>query len=514
MNIVKMCLIEKRKNKGRKNVLILLAFVLFEILYFTYGEQRSMNTHPQGWLSVLYYAPLLNSIFLPTIIAILASRHMDIEHRAESFKLLYTFTKPEKIFFTKICYGSLMLFGACLLQVTALLGVGKYLLFPSDMPIPYYIWYFATTFIVSEILYLLQSILSFFFANQAVSICTGLAGSLGGVFLLYLPEGIIQRIIPWGLYGCTLAIRMDWNRTTRAVHFYQAPLPFKDLLVCFLWLFVLLCLALIMSRRVDIDGADFLSRCKTQTKSSYARKTHFHLLPSEIMKMKSSPAWLALLIIPAISAVIGTINFTQNQDVLSNDWYCLWSQHTLFLDFFFLPILLGVFISSIWRVEHNGTNWNQIAAHVQASKLVLQKFLTSLLFSALTILWIFILYFACGKYAGIPSPLPEELINWILFGFLGSCCVVCIQLFLSLIIRNFVLPIGLGFAGSIAGLLFTIKVSPYILPYSLMSIGMRANNPHFELDYRWFLPAAAVNIILWLTACIIYISHSDVQTHE
>lgn len=512
MNILTMNLIERRKNKGRMNFFILLAFILFEVLYFTYGEQRNMSAHPQGWLSILYYAPLLNSIFLPTIIAILASRHMDLEHQGDNFKLLYTFTRPRNLFFTKICYGSVPLFAACLLQSAALIGVGKYLLFPGQIPFPLFLWFFISTFMVSEILYLLQSILSFFFSNQAVGICIGLAGSLAGTFLLYLPEGIIQRIVPWGLYGCTLCVRMDWNAQTRVVHFYSISLPYKELFFCFCWLAALLYFTITWLRKSDIEGNGF--RIRTKSRNTAPRNHRFSFLPAELIKMKNSPGWIALILVPVISAVIGTINFTQNIGVLSNDWYSLWSQHTIFLDYFFLPILVGIFAGCAWRVEHSGTNWNLTAAHVSAEKLVLEKFLVTSLFCGLTLLWVSLLYFIGGKYADIPALFPREFPNWILLGFIGTCCVISIQIFFSLIIRSFVLPIGISFAGGILGLLVSVKVTPYFLPWSLLNIGLRGNNPHSTPDLTKFLLVSAVNILLWLLASIYYIRRSDVKTHE
>lgn len=516
MNLLHLISIEKRKNKGRKNFPILLGFVLFQVFYFSFNESRSMTAHPQGWLNILYYAPLLNSIFLPTILAILGSRHMDMEHRAESFKLLYTFARPKNIFLAKICYGSIQIFAICCIQVAALIGVGKYLLFPPDFPVSYYAWYFISTFIVSEILYLMQSILSFFFANQAVSICTGLAGSLAGTFLLYLPNGPLQRIVPWGLYGCTLSVLMHWDRATRAVDFYQIPFPYKDLFVCLLWLLALTCLAAYCLKKTDIDGNFLTVRGSSGAgqKSKKSGKSSLHYLPAELMKMKGSPAWLALFIIPAISAVIGTVNYTGNIGILTEEWYSLWSQHTLFLDYFFLPVLIGIFISSIWRMEHTGTNWNQIAAHLPASKIILQKFLASLLFNGLTILWIFALFISCGKFVGIQSTLPGKMPEWLFFGFLGSCCVSAIQIFFSLVIRNFVLPIGLAFAGSVSGLLLSAKGFPYLLPYSLLSVGMRANNPHYNLDFKKFFLSFGIWIIFWIGASIIYIRRSDIKTHE
>ena len=66
-------------------------------------------------------------------------------------------------------------------------------------------------------------------------------------------------------------------------------------------------------------------------------------LKVEILKCKRSPVWLAFLVLPLFPAVLGTVNYLGNQEVLENGWYSLWSQHTLFSSMFFLPAQFGVF---------------------------------------------------------------------------------------------------------------------------------------------------------------------------
>lgn len=60
--------------------------------------------------------------------------------------------------------------------------------------------------------------------------------------------------------------------------------------------------------------------------------------------------------------------------------------------------------------------------------------------------------------------------------------VCAVQLYFSMAIRAFALPVALGLAGGILGLLATAQGLGYAFPYSLLCIGMRANNPTMTLD--------------------------------
>ena len=63
---------------------------------------------------------------------------------------------------------------------------------------------------------------------------------------------------------------------------------------------------------------------------------------AENRKLHASPIWVIFFVLPLISAGYGTFNYLQNLEILTERWYSLWTQHTLFAGFFFLPSLLGV----------------------------------------------------------------------------------------------------------------------------------------------------------------------------
>lgn len=144
-------------------------------------------------------------------------------------------------------------------------------------------------------------------------------------------------------------------------------------------------------------------------------------IKAEVLKCRRAPVWLAFLVLPVFPAVLGTFNYLGNLGVLEDQWYSLWSQHTLFSSMFFLPALFGVFCAWQWRLEHTDHNWNAaLTAPVPVGTLYLAKLAVDAAVSLLAMAFIGVLFVLSGKLAGITAPLPPELPRWLLFGGPGG----------------------------------------------------------------------------------------------
>lgn len=220
-------------------------------------------------------------------------------------------------------------------------------------------------------------------------------------------------------------------------------------------------------------------------------------IKSERLKLKRSPVWLAFFILPVISAFFGTFNYMANQGLLKSEWYSLWTQHSLFLCYVFMPALIGTYCSYLWRLEHLRNNWNSfLTAPVPLLSLYLGKLFQATVMTIAGNAWIFLLYCVCGKLCGLPGLPPHESTGWFLGGILGGIVVCCVQLAVSMMIRSFAIPIGIGLAGGIGGLMITNKGWGLCYPYSLYCMGMRANNPNMELDVKVFIINSIIYIVL------------------
>ena len=225
------------------------------------------------------------------------------------------------------------------------------------------------------------------------------------------------------------------------------------------------------------------------------------LLRAERMKLKHSPVWLAFILMPIIPAVLGTINYLGNLELLTSEWYSLWSQHTIFTSYFFLPIMLGIYCAYIMRLEQNHHNWNKtLTMPVPKSEIFLAKLLTVTFMILLSEIWIAGLLIISGKIIGMTAAFPlKEIIIWCSLGTLGGMVMAAAQLIISIFIRSFALSVGISLGGGISGLVFLAKNLGHLWPYSLMAYGMNSNSPQELLasGYAQFVIICLVYIILF-----------------
>jgi len=137
-----------------------------------------------------------------------------------------------------------------------------------------------------------------------------------------------------------------------------------------------------------------------------------------------------------------------------------------------------VYASYLWRLEHRGHNWNLImTAPVRPFCLYFAKFWVVAKLAVLTQGWLLTLFIIGGKFgAGLNGFPPLEIVLWLLRGAIGGLAIVALQLLLSMVIRNFALPVLIALGGSVAGLLAAGKNLGLFWPYSLMILGMNSNH--------------------------------------
>lgn len=239
----------------------------------------------------------------------------------------------------------------------------------------------------------------------------------------------------------------------------------------------------------------------------------WNVLRGEQMKLKRSPVWLAFFILPILPAFMGTFNYLQNIEILQDEWYSLWTQHTLFTCYFFLPATIGVYCSYLFRLEHTNHNWNCVMTlpapvlHLYLSKLIMASVMV-----ILTQVWVGVLFIASGKLSGLAGPVPPELFEWLMYGAMGGIVICGVQHCLSLIIRSFAVPVGIAMAGGILGIAALSKGMGAFYPYTLLSLGMRANSPGGPMacSLGQFLAGSLFYLAVSTAAAIFWLSNRDV----
>ena len=221
---------------------------------------------------------------------------------------------------------------------------------------------------------------------------------------------------------------------------------------------------------------------------------------AENRKLHASLIWAMFFLLPVLSAVYGTFNYLQNLEILTDGWYSLWTQHTLFYSMFFFPAMVAAYAAYLWRLEHLGHNWNLImASPVHPMALFTAKFVVVAKLALLTHAFVFCLYAFCGKvFAHLPGWPPVVLPLYLLRGAFGALAVIAAQLVLAMIIRSFAVPIFLGLLGGILGIFAGSKGFSLLWPYALMQAGMNANKSEDALagSYGMFFLSCA----FWLAA--------------
>ena len=88
-----------------------------------------------------------------------------------------------------------------------------------------------------------------------------------------------------------------------------------------------------------------------------------------------------------------------------------------------------------------------------------------------------IFYIIGGKIVGLDSNIPKELIQWISLGAVTGISVAAVQLFISINVKNFAVPVGISVCLSILGLRFVMAEMAFSIPYSLVIYSMSALKP-------------------------------------
>ena len=95
---------------------------------------------------------------------------------------------------------------------------------------------------------------------------------------------------------------------------------------------------------------------------------------AENLKSRHSNIWVAVVILPLLTAMIGAIIYGINASANLYDgavWQQLWLQTGLFYGYFFFPILIAICASYLWRLEH--TTHKKPPHHIDRNRLCEMK---------------------------------------------------------------------------------------------------------------------------------------------
>ncbi|WP_127841642.1 ABC transporter permease [Actinomyces wuliandei] len=197
------------------------------------------------------------------------------------------------------------------------------------------------------------------------------------------------------------------------------------------------------------------------------------MLRAELTKLRRSSTWVVAIVLPVLAVVTGTLNVVRNEDALGSGWVPLTSQVVLFYSFLFYSMGISLLTATVWRTEHQGTNWNllltstaaplRLVAAKTASVLLLVAFMQLVLVAGTAV--------AGTRVLRIDQPFPWQLALVGLISLVAALPLVVLQSLLSALLRSFAAPVALCLLGCVVGIASVTSTAlrpvSYVLPQAI-----------------------------------------------
>ncbi len=230
---------EFRKLKRKRIGLTMCALIGVQFAWLLWaGSHPNETERLYGWIEMLYSLPLVSVIMMPTIMAVLASRLADVEHKGNTYKLLKTLRRPGALYHAKVVCGGLFILAVSAAQFLFIIALGYARGYAGHPEWNHYGAAFVLNLACCLSLYLLQLLLSMLFFNQMIPLVAGLGGSMLGLVLMYIK---MYSFLPWGGFLSSAQVTMDWNPETRVIHFYYreySSVELCALAMIFVWILI------------------------------------------------------------------------------------------------------------------------------------------------------------------------------------------------------------------------------------------------------------------------------------
>lgn len=533
--------LELAKLRRKRVPLVVMTMVGATLAWVAIGARQEGAGSPDGWSAMLYSAPLINAIFLSLLASVVSSRVIDVDHEASAWKQLLCLQPARQLLFAKLACAALIMAMSVALETAGMLAIGHLLRFPGLPGLPTWLTFAGSQFASCLVIVTIIQAVAIRWENQFVSMSVGLALSLAGLFAGLFPE-VVLRLVPSGYFMLLSTMRINWDAaaTTHQVSYYQTAFSWGDLALLVVVCAVAVALSFRSFSRRELGAEASGSRRQAATASgadprggtvstraedapaegapaphARMRQGRTSALRAELIKLRRAPVWLAFVALPLISAVIGTFNYQANLGILTPGWFNLWTQQTLFLGLFFLQALVGVQCSWLMRLEHTGTNWNQLmSAPVSVVRLLAAKLVVGSLMFGVALATVGGLFVAGGKLIGIPGMPEAEYAQWLALAWVGGVALVACQLLISLLVRNFAVPVGVAVIGGLVGFNVYARGGGLLFPYALTQMALNSNG-HEALpagQIPAFLASTALFATLALGIACWHLSHRDVRT--
>ncbi|MDU0349078.1 ABC transporter permease [Actinomyces sp. MRS3W] len=219
--------LELAKMRRLRTMPVVVVLVLTALLFAAPLSESSRagltdaSTHP--WEVLLLQYAIINALFSPILVAVLASRHTDIEHEGSGWYLAAgAGLTPGRLCRAKLAALALVEVPALLVQTAALLALTG--LLGATVPLPWGAWAGYTVLLIGVALAFtaLHILLAAAVDNQIVCVGIGLLGAFIAMYMFLAPQWV-ARILPWGYWAMICPV-VQTGRTLGAIDTIVPPL--------------------------------------------------------------------------------------------------------------------------------------------------------------------------------------------------------------------------------------------------------------------------------------------------
>lgn len=219
---------------------------------------------------------------------------------------------------------------------------------------------------------------------------------------------------------------------------------------------------------------------------------------AELLKLTRSTSWAVVVALPSMAVLSGTVSTVAGGQQLDNGWHTLWLRVVVFYGLFPLTVGLAALCSLVWRSEHSGGNWNALMSRSTSSRSIVTgkvAVLVALSAAMQTVLVVGVVLVGKAVF-GLAGVLPARYLLISVVIVLASIPVLALQSLLSMIVRSFSPPIGVGLLGAVGSALLLLGKADLLIavvPYALLARATQLGTGTFADDGD---PTVAVVLLL------------------
>ncbi len=212
----------------RKHILLIsLGMILVELFWLSFAMFFNDSDFARnGYQTMLYQLPVLNSLFFPVIIGVMVSRFCDMEHKGSNYKSLFVIQRKAHIFSAKYIISIVFLMLFVFIEVLFVALLGKFSSFHDTFSVVDYTSFFFSQTVTSILVSTIFLVLSLCIKNQFIPFIVGIITGFLGFLSAFFPP-IITKIIPSSYYMLLSTVSMNWDIETRIVDYYYVPFKWE-----------------------------------------------------------------------------------------------------------------------------------------------------------------------------------------------------------------------------------------------------------------------------------------------